>query len=121
MLDTMTKNVFKRSLILSAIILACMLFFLGEPMRYIQGYIFGFLVGNLTFRLLVNSSKKASRMHPAGAERYAIKQYMIRMSIYFIVMVIASKADYLDIFATFIGLISIKLVILVSTVFKWEL
>lgn len=120
-IDNMTKNIFKRSVMISIIILLIMLFFSKEPGSYLQGYVFGFLVSNLTFRLLVNSSKKVTKMHPANAERYATKQYMIRMAIYFLVMLIAAKADYLNILATFVGLVITKIVIVISTIFKWEL
>ncbi len=121
MLDVMEKNIFRRVIIISIFILLIMFIFIDNNEPIIKGYLFGLLVGMLTFKLLVNSSKKASNMNPASAETYAKRQYGIRMSIYFTVLLISALADYLNILATFLGLIMVKIVILISTILKWDL
>lgn len=121
MLDKMLKNIYKRSLILAILIILAILVFTSNYQANIMGYIFGLLVGVLTFKLLVNSSKKSINMHPVNAERYANKQYFTRFGIYFIVLTIAGLADYLNVITSFIGLITIKTVIVVSTILKWDL
>lgn len=121
MVDNMVIKLIKRSLVFSFFVIAMYLLLIEDYMPYIKGYIFGLLVGILVFKLLVNSSKKAINMSLGSANNYARRQYFIRMSIYAVVLIISSKADYLNILSTFLGLIMIKISILYSTVFKKDL
>ncbi len=121
MLDQMFKRIYKRVSIISVLILIILSIFTSNYKENIMGYIFGLLVGLLTFRLLVTSSKKSIKMDPVSAERYASKQYFTRFGIYFIVLSIAGLADYLNVLTSFLGLVMVKLVILISTILKWDL
>lgn len=121
MLDQMLKNIYKRSSILAILTVLFILSFTENQKENILGYIFGWLVCSLTFKLLFNSSKQSMKMNPASAKSYTNKQYFIRFGIYFVVLAVAATADYISVMTTFFGLMTVKIVIVVSTVFKWDL
>ena len=92
--------------------------FISEPEGWIKGYIFGGLIGILNFLLLGNTMYKASTMDPARARVYASVNYYIRLIITAVVIIIALKAEYLNVISVVVGIILIKQVIFFSQVFN---
>jgi len=114
-------KIYKRTLIFSFFIIGFSFFLLKEPKAAILGYIFGTLIAMLAFKLLDLSVQKSVKMPPRRASAYAVGQYFIRYTIYGTVLLVAGKADYLSLTATVLGLLSIKIVIILSSIFNKSL
>lgn len=76
------------------------------------GLIFGTIIALLNFRLLALSIEKIVTMPPSKAQIYASFQYMLRMFIVGVVLLVSVKAPYLSTIGVAIGLLSPKFVIL---------
>lgn len=117
----MNKDLFfkvsKIVLILSLFVVGFILLLFGNPKPIVLGYIFGASISILSFYLLNDSASKLIRMEPSRAKRRAYLNYTVRFLIYFIVLFISAIADYLNIFATFVGLTMVKNAIYALTVF----
>lgn len=109
-------KVAKRAIILVLLIVGIFAFIFNDPEPIIMGIIFGTLISILNFKLLDNTINKAVRMPPNRATAFTISHYFARYIIYFIVMMIASKADYLNLISTIAGLFIVKFVILGSNI-----
>lgn len=118
--DTIIK-VYKRTLLLSLFIIGFSFFLFKDPKAAVLGYIFGTLVAMLTFKLLDISIQKSVKMEPRQASFYSTGQYLIRYLIYGLVFVISAKADYLNLGTNVLGLLSIKIVIISSSILKKSL
>ena len=114
-------KVYRRTLLLSLFIIGCSFFLFKEPKAAVLGYIFGTLIAMLTFKLLDISIQKSVKMNSRQASMYSTGQYFIRYFIYGLVMTISAKADYLNLGTTILGLLSIKIVIISSSIFKKSL
>jgi ATP synthase I subunit len=110
-------KVAKRTIILVLLISGVSFFVFKEPKAIAMGLIFGTLISILNFKLLDNTITKAVRMPPNRATSYTVTHYFARYIIYFIVLLVAAKADYLNLIATIIGLFTVKFVILTSNIF----
>jgi len=119
--NNIVLKVYKRTLILSFFIIGFSFFLFKQPKSAILGYIFGMLIAMLTFKLLDISIQKSVKLPSKRASAYASGQYFIRYTIYGMVLVVAAKADYLNLGTTVLGLISIKIVIILSSIFNKSL
>lgn len=109
-------KVAKRAIVLVLLIVGIFAFIFKNPKPIIMGMIFGSLISILNFKLLDNTINKAVRMQPSRATAFTISHYFARYIIYFIVMMIASKADYLNLISTIAGLFIVKFVIVGSNI-----
>lgn len=114
--EDIAYKIVKRALIYSIPIIGLILLLMDNPKETSLGFIFGAIISILNFLLLNNSVKKSVRMSPGKAERYANGQYIIRMSIYGIVLIIGAKADYLNFLTLCLGLLIVKIVIRFSAI-----
>lgn len=114
-------KVYRRTLLLSLFIIGFSFFLFKEPKAAVSGYIFGTLIAMVTFKLLDISIQKSVKLNPRQASRYATGQYFIRYLIYGVVIIISGKADYLNLGMTVLGLLSIKIVIISSSILKKRL
>lgn len=119
--DDLILKIIKRIGILSIFIMGFSLILFKESKPIILGYIFGVLITILCFKLLDISIQKAVKLPPRRASAYATGQYFIRYIIYGLVLAVAAKADYLNLGSTALGLLSIKIVIVLSSIFKKSL
>lgn len=110
-------KVAKRVCILSLLIMGISFFIFKEPKPIILGYIFGAIISVLGFKLLANTINKAVEMSPGKATAYSTVHYMLRYLIYFIVLLVAALADYLNFPSAVLGLLMVKFVILGSGIF----
>lgn len=76
------------------------------------GLIFGSIIAVLNFRLLAISINKMVTMPVSKAQIYYSSQYILRMTITGIVLLVSVKAPYLEILGVAIGLLGPKFVIL---------
>ena len=104
-------------IILSLLIIIAFVFF-NNSMVWVYGYIFGGAIGILNFMQLAKTVEKAVTMSPGQAQAYASINYFIRFAIMAIVLIVSLKADYINTFATVIGLLTIKFIILVTNLFN---
>lgn len=85
-------------------------FVFKEPKPVALGLTFGGLMSMATFLHLYRSIKR-SLDRGGKAQAYAISQYIIRYLLYGATLVVAAKADYLNLWATTVGLFMVKIVI----------
>lgn len=116
--DNIADVVIKRTLIYIGIIILAMFIGLKNYKIHILSFIFGGGISVLNFKLMDITVKKAVQMPPGKAQSYSTRHYMIRYFIYFIVLLVAGKADYLNFITTMLGLLSIKMVITISAIFE---
>jgi nicotinamide riboside transporter PnuC len=107
----------KRTIILVLLIVGMFAFMFKEPKPIAMGLIFGALISVLNFKLLDNTITKALKMPPNRATSFTIAHYFARYIIYFTVLLVAAKADYLNLISTIAGLFTVKFVILGSNIF----
>lgn len=117
MKDLVIKKIYKRTLLISFLIVGISFFIFNEPMGIIQGYVFGAIMSILGFALMENSIKRAVKMNPAKASRHSMIHYFLRYMISAMVLVIATIADYLNFPSTALGLLIVKFTILISAFF----
>lgn len=110
-------NVAKRIGILSLIIIGTIAIFFSNPKPIILGYFFGTLISIISFKLMGNTIYEAIKKPPRKASSYAVFHYMLRFIIYALVLIISSKADYLNFIATAVGLTMVRNTIILSTIF----
>lgn len=118
--NNIVLKVIKRAVIISFFIIGISVFFFNEPKPIIYGYIFGAIISILGFKLLHNTINKAINMTPGKASAYSTVHYLIRYTIYFVVLAIAALANYLNFIAAIIGLLIVKFVIISSAIFDKE-
>lgn len=110
-------KILKRVIIISFFIIGFSFIIFSKPYPIIMGYIFGVLISMLSFKLLDMTINRAIKMSPAKASGYSMFHYFLRFFIYFIVLTVSAIADYLNFPATVIGLLMVKFVIFISTIF----
>lgn len=114
-------NIGKRVMILVLLLSGIFAFGFKEPKPIILGLIFGSIISILSLKLMDNTISKAVRMSPGRARGYTIAHYFARYLIYFFVLLVAAIADYLNLFSTIGGLLTVKFVILLSNIFDKKL
>lgn len=109
-------KIYKRTLIVSFIIMGVIFFTFKNPKAIVLGYVFGLIISMLSFKLLDNTINKAVKMMPGKANSYTFRHYILRYVIYFIVLLVAVEAEYLNLLATLFGLLMVKFTIVVSAI-----
>lgn len=105
-------TIIKRSIILVAIISAIILVAFKEPKPYLYGLLFGSVINLLNFRLMYLSTKKAVTLSMRGAQSHIVINYLIRYMIYGLVLIVAAKADYINLYTAILGFFIVKIIIL---------
>ncbi len=113
-LKQMQYRILKGSLILNLVIIAMTALTLSKPLPIIFGLIFGASISALNFVELANTLNRAVLMPPDKAQSFTVFKYFIRYFVMTVVIYVSIVAPYINVIGTFIGLISIKLIILVS-------
>lgn len=115
--DKVISGIIKKAIALSFIIIGILAISLKEPKPYILGMIFGSSISILSFILMALTTRKAVLMEPSKAYGYSVGNYFIRYTIYFAVLLVAAKAEYIDFLATVLGIFVIKIVILSNAIY----
>lgn len=113
--ENLTTIIIKWAAILSVLLMGIIFFLVDNYKPYIMGLLFGTLVSILSFKLLESTGKKAVMKSPKRAYRYTLSHYFLRYIIYFVVLLVAALADYLDFSMTVVGLLMVKLIITILT------
>lgn len=109
--NDLVLKIIKRTLIYSLILMGICVFIFKDWKPIVLGLMFGTVISILTFKLLHNTVNKSVAMEPKRASAYSSGQYAGRFLIYFIVLMVAALADYLNFFSTVIGLVMVRIVI----------
>lgn len=105
--------------LLVAIVAAVVAFFLVKDyIPFIKGLAFGTIIAILNFTLLAKTLEKSISLPPEKAKNYVSSRYFIRFTIYGAVLYISVVAEYINIFGTITGILSIKLVVYVLHLFN---
>lgn len=107
----------KRVMIIVLLLSGIFAFAFKEPKAIILGLVFGSIISLLSLKLIDNTISKAVKMSPSKATGYTIAHYLARYIIYFIVLLVAAAADYLNLLSTLGGLFTVKFVIIFSSIF----
>ena len=117
-LQGLQLKLIKGVLIFNIIVGVSSIFIFDPWVPFITGQVFGMIMSVLNFRLLSLTLQTAIKMEPAKAQVYAGSRYVIRFLLMGVVLFISIKADYINVLGTIIGLISLKLIILITQVFN---
>lgn len=79
------------------------------------GLIFGTIIAVLNFRLLAITIEKSVTMPVSKAQIYSVGQFILRMTVTGVVLLVSVKAPYINVLGVAIGLLSPKFVILTKT------
>lgn len=109
-------KIYKRAVIISFFIMGFSFFIFSEPKPIVLGYLFGLIISMLSFKLLDNTINRAVKMTPGKSKGYTMLHYILRYMIYFIVLIVAGVAPYLNLPAAILGLLMVKFVLIVSTI-----
>lgn len=103
-----TKGVIVYDIVVIILLLITSTF--SKPM--FLGLLFGSMIAILNFRLLAIAVNKTVTMPASRAQIYYSSQYILRMTIMGIVLLVSVKAPHLEILGAAIGLLGPKFVIL---------
>ncbi|WP_018248201.1 ATP synthase subunit I [Orenia marismortui] len=111
-----TKNyIVKWTALLNLIIILILLCF---DFKSAFGWFVGGLMSIINFILLSHSLQKAVKFPPIKAQAYVFIQYIFRYLLWFTVFYIALKRPDVNLLTTIVGMLSVKIVILLSNLFK---
>lgn len=111
-------TIVKNAIIITAVGAVITFFVSKNYMPYLTGMLFGFLIAVLCFQQLSMAISKAVNLPPGKAQIFVGTRYFIRLIIYGMVIYISIKAEYINLIGTLYGLLSIKLSIILSGIFK---
>ncbi|QUH19097.1 ATP synthase subunit I [Alkaliphilus sp. B6464] len=117
-LQDLQLKLIKGVLIFNIIVGVGSIFIFDPWVPFITGQVFGMIISILNFRLLSLTLQTAIKMESAKAQVYVGSRYVIRFLLMGVVLFISIKADYINVLGTIIGLISLKLIILITQVFS---
>lgn len=80
------------------------------------GFLLGGLVSLLNFYLLCKTAQKSIEMHPEGAKRYTLLNYILRYAIYGLTLYVGGIILKWPILSVAIGLFSVKIIILIRQI-----
>lgn len=115
--DDLIIDIAKRAGLLSLIPIGIFFIFFKEPKPVILGYVFGVIISIVSLKLISNTMEKAVKKTPSKATTYARSHYMMRMIIYGLALIVATKADHLNMLSTALGLTMVKNTIVLSAIF----
>ncbi len=83
-------------------------------------FLIGFAASIFNYRLLSNSTRNALNRPVGSRQGYIVAQQLIRFMIYFVVLLGAYFLEQINIIYTFIGMLSVKIVMFVYILLKKE-
>ncbi len=111
MRDKFSNGYILKSMGLSLIIVGIILITFSNPWPIVKGFAFGSIIAMVLFKHMYLTLNRGLSMEAARASRYVTVQYFIRYLIYGVTLMIAAKAPYLNLTATFCGLLIMKVTI----------
>lgn len=111
----MKVKIIKNAVIIVGVMAILTVLFISDKNPVLIGLIFGMLISILCFEQLSVAVMKAVELSPDKAQVFVGVRYFIRLFIYAAVIYVSLKADYISVIGALMGLISIKMSILLST------
>jgi len=118
MRDKFSNGYILKSMGLFLIIAGIMLITFSEPWPIVKGFAFGSIISMVLFKHMYLTLNRGLSMEAARASKYVALQYFIRYIIYGITLAIAAKAPYLNLIATFGGLLIMKVTIQLNNFYE---
>lgn len=112
------KRVTARGLILAGMISVVLSLSVSNPTPIVKGFLLGAVINLLNFRLMSLAFIRMSTMPVQRVQGYAMAQYMIRYSIYGVVLFLAFRSPTTNGIATACGYFLVKSIILADTVLQ---
>lgn len=112
-------TIIKRSILIIILSAALSYFFFNDGKAIAYGIVFGGSIAVLGFKLMAASITSSARMIESSAKKHVVINYIIRYIIYGVVLAIAAKADYINLFSTVISMFVVKFVIITETLFSF--
>jgi len=112
------KRVTARGLILAGVISIVISLSVPNPTPIVKGFLLGAVINLLNFRLMSLAFIRMSTMPVQRVQGYAMAQYMIRYSIYGLVLFLAFRSPTTNGIATACGYFLVKSIILADTVLQ---
>ena len=112
------KRVTARGLILAGVISLVISLAVPNPNPIVKGFLLGSVINLLNFRLMSLAFIRMSTMPVQRVQGYAMGQYMIRYSIYGLVLFLAFRSPTTNGIATACGYFLVKSIILADTVLQ---
>lgn len=88
----------------------------ARDVRFIYGVVFGTGIAVLMFLQMSDALAKSATMSPAQAQRYVASRYLIRMSIYAVVLYVSLRAPHIQPLGTILGLLGVKMAVLLLSI-----
>lgn len=117
--DNYVGTIIKRSIIIIMLTAIISFIFLDHGKAIAYGIVFGGSISILGFKLMAMSITSSANMLEDKAKKHVVINYMIRYVIYGVVLVVAAKADYINLLSTVLSMFVIKIVILSETFFSF--
>lgn len=113
----------KRKIVVAAGILSLTIaiiatIFIENKLKFVYGIFFGTGISILMFLQMANTLSSAATMAPSQAQKHVTSRYIIRLIIYGVVLFVSLRADYINVLATIIGFLSVKISILFLSIFR---
>lgn len=112
------KRVTARGLILAGVISLVISLAVPNPNPIVKGFLLGSVINLLNFRLMSLAFIRMSAMPVQRVQGYAMGQYIIRYSIYGLVLFLAFRSPTTNGIATACGYFLVKSIILADTVLQ---
>ena len=107
-------SIFIKLAIVDVVLVLLSLILIEKPLPFIIGLIFGSLISALNFVELANTLTHAVYMPPSKAQTFTTAKYFIRYIVTAVVLYVSIVAPYINVLGTIVGLVSIKLIIMVT-------
>ena len=85
-----------------------------------MSFLLGYITSVFTYRLMTLSVLKSLNRPEGTRLKYVMSQQMMRFAIYFVILLGAAFVDNIEIILTFIGMLSVKIVMFVYILLKKE-
>ena len=112
------KRVTSRGLLVAGVISVILSLALANPTPIVKGFLIGAIINLLNFRLMTLSLIRTTSMPQNRVQGYAMGQYMIRYTIYGIVLYFAFRSPSTNGIATACGYFLVKIMILADVLFQ---
>ncbi|BES66634.1 hypothetical protein SANA_30730 [Gottschalkiaceae bacterium SANA] len=112
------KRITSRGLVVAGVISIILSLVLPNPNPIVKGFLIGAIINLLNFRLMTLSLIRTTSMPQSRVQGYAMGQYMIRYTIYGIVLYFAFRSPSTNGIATACGYFLVKSMILADVVLQ---
>lgn len=114
--DKFVKEIIIKSFVLIFLEIVMAIIFFEDKLSIVFGLILGGGLSIVFFRVIYLNILIALGKEESKARNFFIFNYMIRYIMYGVILYIAAKSQYFNLFSTFLGFFTIKLVLYIDNV-----